>query len=518
MAAAVLVAVPVLTASATPTETRAEPAALIPKPVSQQALAGETFELDRWSQIGIDARHHETLPAYRIADQLARQLRRSTGFPLPVTHARRADISLSTDGPSSLGAEGYRLRASDDGVDLVAHTPEGLFRGVTTLRQLLPPKADAGSKQPGPWEIAGTSIADSPRYGHRGTMLDVSRHFFSVAEVKRYIDLASRYKLNKLHLHLSDDQGWRITIDSWPRLTTYGGSTEVGGTPGGWYTKRDFAEIVRYAADHYMTVIPEIDTPGHTNAALASYAELNCDGVAPPLYTGTAVGFSSLCTTKEITYQFLDDVFREVSQQAPGPLLHLGGDEAHVTPHEEYLRFVPRASALVNKHGKKVMGWQEIAETPLPSGSVAQYWGTDDERSRRLARMAAAQGAKVVLSPANRIYLDMKYDPSTPYGLSWAGFVNVQKSYSWNPSTLIPDLPESAVAGVEAPVWSETLDEIGKVEFMAFPRLAGVSELGWSPASALNWDDYRNRLGGQAPRWSVLGVNYFRAPEIPWRS
>ncbi len=458
----------------------------------------------------------ERLAAAKIADRFAAQLRRSTGYRLPVKPGT-GSIRLSTNGPASLGAEGYQLRADDTSVSITAATPEGLFRGVTTLRQLLPAKADATTRQNGPWRIAGTTIADSPRFGYRGAMLDVSRHFFSVAEVKRYIDLASLYKLNKLHLHLADDQGWRVQIDSWPRLTTYGGSLEVGGTPGGSYSKADFAEIIRYAADRYLTVVPEIDTPGHTNAALASYADLNCDGVAPPLYTGTDVGFSSLCVGKELTYDFLDDVFREVAEQSPGDVLHLGGDEAHSTPHSDYLTFVPKAAALVTKQHKRVMGWQEIAETPLPTGSIAQYWGTDDARSQELARMAAAQGAKVVLSPANRAYLDMKYDPSTPYGLSWAGYVNVQRSYSWNPSTLIANLPESAIAGVEAPLWTETLDDGDKLEFMAFPRLPGIAELGWSPASALGWDGYKDRLGAQGSRWDVLSVNFFRAPEITWR-
>jgi len=494
----------------------AAPAALIPKPASQQALAGEDYSLKPWSVVGVSASSKERRAAQKIADQLTTQLRRSTGYPLPVVPGV-GDIKLSTNGPSSLGAEGYRLRVDRKGVSVTAATPEGLYRGVTSLRQLLPGKAEAQTRQAGPWRLAGTAIADSPRFGYRGAMLDVSRHFFSVAEVKRYIDLISLYKLNKLHLHLADDQGWRIQVDSWPRLTTYGGSLEVGGTPGGSYSKAEFAEIIRYAAEHYLTVIPEIDTPGHTNAALASYAELNCDGVAPPLYTGTAVGFSSLCVGKDITYKFLDDVFREVAEQAPGDVLHLGGDEAHSTPHSDYLTFLPKAAALVTKQHKRVMGWQEIAETPLPAGSIAQYWGTDDARSQELARKAAAQGAKVVLSPANRAYLDMKYDASTPYGLDWAGLVSVEKSYSWNPSTLIPNLPESAIAGVEAPIWTETLDDLDKLEYMAFPRLPGVAELGWSQASALDWTTYKDRLGAQGSRWDALSVNFFRAPEINWR-
>ncbi|ADB32715.1 Beta-N-acetylhexosaminidase [Kribbella flavida DSM 17836] len=526
LAAAALLATPFTapsSASALPTVSQQAGApsapALIPKPATQHALPGQTFALQPWSVVGLESSAAESRAAKKIADGLTTQLRRSTGYRLPVLPALPGltDVKLSTNGPASLGAEGYRLRADRSVLSVVAATPEGLYRGVTTLRQLLPAKADAKTRQAGPWRISGTSIADSPRYSYRGAMLDVSRHFFSVAEVKRYIDLASLYKLNKLHLHLSDDQGWRIQVDSWPRLTTYGGSLEVGGTPGGSYSKAEYASLVQYAADHYMTVIPEIDTPGHTNAALASYAELNCDGVAPPLYTGTSVGFSSLCVGKDLTYDFLGDVFREVAEQNPGDVLHLGGDEAHSTPHSDYLTFVPKAAALVTQQGKRVMGWQEIAETPLPAGSIAQYWGTDDARSRELARKAAAQGAQVVLSPANRAYLDMKYDASTPYGLSWAGLVSVQKSYEWNPSTLIPNLPESAIAGVEAPIWTETLDDLDKLEYMAFPRLPGIAELGWSPASALDWTSYKDRLAGQGSRWDTLSVNFFRAPEIAWR-
>ncbi|MEV6416732.1 beta-N-acetylhexosaminidase [Kribbella sp. NPDC051718] len=502
------------TALATP---QADPApSLIPKPVSQTALTGQTFNLTSSSAINVATDAAESQAAGKVAEQFAARLRVSTGYPLAILPGA-ATIKLSTNGPASLGAEGYQLRADSTALSVTAATPEGLYRGLTTVRQLLPAKSEASTQQAGPWTVAGTTIDDSPRYAYRGTMLDVSRHFFSVAEVKRYIDLAALYKLNKLHLHLSDDQGWRIQVDSWPRLTTYGGSLEVGGTPGGFYSKADFAELVRYAGERYLQVIPEIDTPGHTNAALASYAQLNCNNVAPPLYTGTDVGFSSLCVAKPVTYTFLDDVFREVAQQTPGDIVHLGGDEAHSTPHSDYLTFVPKASALVTKQNKRVMGWQEIAETTLPANSIAQYWGTDDTRSRDLARKAAAQGAKVVLSPANRAYLDMKYNSSTPYGLSWAGYVSIQKSYSWNPSTLIPNLPATAVAGVEAPIWSETLDNLDKLEYMAFPRLPGIAELGWSPSSALDWTTYKTRLGAQGSRWDTLSINFYRAPEITWR-
>ncbi|RZT17004.1 hexosaminidase [Kribbella sp. VKM Ac-2569] len=483
---------------------------MIPQPTAQQALPDETFTLQSDATIGVpDSSAH-------IADRFAAQLRRSTGFALPIQEGT-GTITLSTSGAESLGAEGYELRADASRVTVIAATAEGLFRGVTTLRQLLPAKADADSEQEGPWEIAGTTISDSPRYGYRGVMLDVSRHFFTVDQVKHFIDLVSLYKINRLHLHLSDDQGWRIQVDSWPRLTEYGGSQQVGGGAGGYYTKAEYADLVQYAAEHYITVVPEIDTPGHTNAALASYPELNKGDQAPELYTETEVGFSSFAIDKDVTYEFLDDVFREVAEQTPGDLLHLGGDEAHSTPHSEYLDFVPKAAELVVKHGKRVMGWHEIADGSLPAGTVVQYWGTEDPKAQVLALKAVEQGATLVLSPANRAYLDMKYHEETPLGLAWAGLVSVEQSYSWNPATLVPNVPASAIDGVEAPLWTETLDDLDKVEFMTFPRLPGIAELGWSPESALDWTTYRERLAEQGPRWEVLGVNFYRAPEIDWR-
>ncbi|TDW76944.1 beta-N-acetylhexosaminidase [Kribbella pratensis] len=484
---------------------------MIPQPTAQQALADETFLLEADATIGLD-----DPSAQLITDRFAAQLRRSTGYALPVQDGT-GTITLSTSGPESLGDEGYELRADASGVTVIAATAEGLFRGVTTLRQLLPAKAEADTAQDGPWEIAGTTISDSPRYEYRGVMLDVTRHFFTVEQVKKFIDVVSQYKLNRLHLHLSDDQGWRIQVDSWPRLTEYGGSLQVGGGAGGYYTKAEYADLVQYAAEHYITVVPEIDTPGHTNAALASYAELNKGDQAPDLYTETEVGFSSFAIDKDVTYEFLDDVFREVAEQTPGELLHLGGDEAHSTPHSEYLDFVPKAAELVLKHGKRVMGWHEIADGPLPAGTVVQYWGTEDPKAQVLAQKAVEQGATLVLSPANRAYLDMKYDAETPLGLDWAGLVSVEQSYSWNPATLVPGVPASAIIGVEAPLWTETLDDLEKVEFMVFPRLPGIAELGWSQESALDWTAYRERLAEQGPRWEVLGVNFYRAPEMDWR-
>ncbi len=254
---------------------------------------------------------------------------------------------------------------------------------------------ESATHQPGPWTAAAVHITDYPRFSWRGTMLDVSRHFFPVDTVKKYLDLASLYKINVLHLHLADDQGWRIVINSWPNLALHGGSTEVGGGAGGYYTQQEYKDIVAYAAARYITVVPEIDSPGHVNAALSSYAELNCDGVAPPLYTGTDVGFSSLCVGKALTYKFLDDVVREIAAITPGAFYHLGGDEAHSTSHADYVTFVNKMQPILKAHGKRVIGWDEINAATLLPGSYAQHWdtGVGSEPGTEKARNAVAQGA-----------------------------------------------------------------------------------------------------------------------------
>ncbi|MET9235918.1 beta-N-acetylhexosaminidase [Streptomyces cellulosae] len=486
---------------------------VIPAPASVDP-GGRPYRITEKTRIRVDGSRE----ARRVGEYLAGVLRPSTGYPLPVSDRGAGGIRLRiADGP--YGSEGYRLRSGPSGITLTAAKPAGLFHGVQTLRQLLPADVEQRTRRPGPWLVAGGTVTDSPRFGWRGAMLDVSRHFFSVDEVKRYIDRISLYKINKLHLHLSDDQGWRIAIDSWPRLATYGGSTEVGGGPGGYYTKDDYREIVRYAASRYLEVVPEIDMPGHTNAALASYAGLNCDGVAPPLYTGTQVGFSSLCVGKEITYDFVEDVVREIAALTPGRYLHIGGDEAHSTPHEEYAAFMERVRPVVARYGKTVVGWHQLTGATPAKGALAQYWGLDGTSAGEKAQVAQAarNGTGLILSPADRAYMDMKYDANTPLGLSWAGYVEVRRSYDWNPGAYLEGVPESAVRGVEAPLWTETLDEVGELEFMAFPRLPGIAELGWSPAETHDWESYRSRLAAQGPRWEALGVNFYRSPQVAWQ-
>ncbi|MDG9714054.1 beta-N-acetylhexosaminidase [Streptomyces sp. DH10] len=487
---------------------------VIPAPASVDP-GGSPYRITRGTHLHVDGSRE----ARRVAEYLAAVLRPSTGYRLPITEHGPGGIRLRlAKGP--FGAEGYRLDSGRKGVTLTAAEPAGLFRGVQTLRQLLPAAVEKDTVQPGPWLVAGGTITDSPRYGWRGAMLDVSRHFFTVDQVKRYIDQLALYKINKLHLHLSDDQGWRIAVDSWPRLATYGGSTEVGGGPGGYYTKAQYKEIVRYAGSRYLEVVPEIDMPGHTNAALASYADLNCDGVAPPLYTGTEVGFSSLCVDKEITYDFVDDVIRELAALTPGEYLHIGGDEAHSTSHEDYVKFMDRVQPVVAKYGKTVVGWHQLTGATPAKGALAQYWGLDSTSAEEKAQVvkAAQSGTGLILSPADRAYLDMKYTKDTPLGLSWAGYVEVRRSYDWDPGAYLPGVPAGAVRGVEAPMWSETLETSGHIEYMAFPRLPGVAELGWSSAASHDWERYKVRLAAQAERWDVLGIEWYRSPQVPWGS
>jgi hexosaminidase len=499
--------------AAAPAPAAAAPASglgqVVPAPADVRPSAGQPFQVSTSTVVRVSD------GAGQVGRYLAGILRPSTGFRIPVVPARHggSGITLLLD-RSQPSAEGYRLDVNHSSVVIRARTPAGLFAGVQTLRQLLPARVESSRVQRGPWPVPAGRIVDAPRFAHRGAMLDVARHFFSVAEVKRYIDLIAQYKINRLHLHLADDQGWRIDIPGWPRLTSYGGSTEVGGGPGGFYTRSQYAQIVEYAAQRFITVIPEIDMPGHTNAALASYAELNCDGIAPPLYTGTEVGFSSLCVGKEITYTFLDDVLRELARITPGEYLHIGGDEAHATTDPDYLTFMGRVLPLVAKYGKKVSGWHEFVKATPPASAIPQFWGVWDDDPSMVA--AAARGNKILMSPANKIYLDMKYDKNTPLGLDWAGYIEVADAYGWDPGRYLRGVEEPSIRGVEAPLWSETLEDIRDIEFMAFPRLPAVAELGWSPAATHDWASFRHRLAQQGPRWTVQGVNFYRSPQIAW--
>jgi len=252
--------------------------------------------------------------------------------------------------------------------------------------------------------------------------------------------------------------------------------------------------------------------PGHTNAALASYPELACDGVAPELYTGTRIGFSSLCTTKDITYTFMEDVIAELAALTPGPYLHIGGDEAQSTNLVDYIYFFQRVQPIVEKFGKQVVGWEEIAQAKLLPGAIAQHWNLE----KGFAAQALVQGAKLIMSPADKAYLDMKYQASTSLGQDWGGYINLETGYSWDPTAQVDGLTEKNILGVEAPLWSETLNTMDDLEYMAFPRLLGIAEIGWTPQAKREWSEYKNRLAAHGPHLEILDVHFYQSPEVPW--
>ncbi|MDI1461519.1 beta-N-acetylhexosaminidase [Catellatospora sp. KI3] len=500
------------------TEALAAPVPLtsvVPAPVTATPTAGVTYTIGSATAIYTEP---GSAAATGIGDYLAGILRPSTGFPLPVAAAPSGSPSgialLLTGAPASVGAQGYQLDVTATAITVRANQPAGLFAGVQTLRQLLPPAVEAATVQTGPWQVGGAHVVDYPRFAYRGAMLDVARHFFAPAAVRRYLDQLALYKVNYLHLHLSDDQGWRIAISSWPNLAGYGGATAVGGDPGGYYTQADYTALVAYAASRYITIVPEIDMPGHTNAALASYAQLNCDGVAPARYTGTAVGFSSLCVPLELTYTFIDQVVGELAALTPGPYLHIGGDEASSTTAADYTTFIDRVQQIVAAHGKTVLGWHDVVHAGPQPSRIAQFWGTGT--SDAAVAGAAANGTKVIMSPASRTYLDMKYKSSTRLGQKWAGLIDVDKAYDWNPGAYLSGVGESSVLGVEAPLWTETIRTTADLDYMAFPRLPAIAELGWSPYSTHNLSAFKGRLGAQGPRWRVMGIGYYHSTQVTW--
>jgi hexosaminidase len=500
----VMILVPSSCTKSTPSDLTKE--SIIPKPVSLSAT-GDYFRLKDNSNIYV---YGESEDMKRTGEYLAGIIRELTGYTPEIKTASgdpwSGNIFLSLENlDEKFGEEGYELTVTKKLVKIIATKPAGIVRGIQTVRQILKVNDEKS------WQIATGSITDYPEYSFRGSMLDVSRHFFSVEDVKKYIDYLAFYKMNVLHLHLSDDQGWRIEIKSWPNLAQHGGSTQVGGAGGGFYTQEQYTDIVNYAGERYITIIPEIDMPGHTNAALASYAELNCDGKARELYTGTEVGFSTLCTGKDITYKFIDDVVKELAGLTPGPYIHIGGDESHATKIEDYIPFVNKVGDIVVRHGKQVIGWDEIANATLKPGSVAQHWASIPN-----AKKAMEQGAKLLMSPANKAYLDMQYDSTSLFGLHWAAYIEVDSAYMWDPADLVPGLEKNNIIGIEAPLWSETISNLDEIEYLLFPRLPGYAEIGWTPAPARNWDEYKLRLADHARHFKAMEINYYASKKVPW--
>ena len=492
--------------------------AVVPAPMSLARGSG-FFQLDSVTAVIIDAPGESAANvALPVAQQLVAQLRPATGYRLGFFQLRDGPVGGSfirlriDESRTSDGDEGYGLVVTPDSVHLVARTPTGLFRGVQTIRQLLPFGIEAENSviKMGEWRIPSVTITDRPRFAWRGTMLDVARHFFTVDEVKQHIDLLALYKINVLHLHLADDQGWRIEIKSRPQLVAQGSGMQVGGGPGGFYTQDDYSEIVRYARDRHITIVPEIDMPGHTNAMLISHPALSCGRQAPAPYTSIGVGFSALCPDSAGTWSLVDDIVREISALTPGPYFHIGGDEVEELKGEQYARFVERAQEIVHKHGKRMIGWEEIWQAKLAPTTLVQQWRSDS------ARNALRQGVKLIMSPGKKAYIDMKYDSTTELGLRWAGLIPLDTAYNWDPANYIVGVGESNIVGLEAPLWAETIRNITAAHYLAVPRIPAYAEIGWTPQSARRWDDFRERIAVHAPRWRLMGINYHRDPSVRW--
>ncbi|MCL6259438.1 beta-N-acetylhexosaminidase [Aquiflexum sp. TKW24L] len=500
---------------------------IIPKPFSVTddggsfALTGETKLIALGNSADIN-------PIISIFQTMVKP---STGFNLQIAESGESNVIVfELESASQKIAGEYGIEIDESSIKITASNGEGLFNGLQTLRQLLPASVEGSTLSKGKINIGTGQIQDKPEYAYRGFMLDVARHFFSVEDVKHVIDLISKYKINFLHLHLSDDQGWRIEIKSWPLLTEIGGKTEVGGGEGGFYTQEQYKDIVAYAQSKFITVVPEIDMPGHTNSALAAYGQLNpgitvpekgavpfdrtnlgVDGMATPLYTGIEVGFSTLATNKDITYQFVDDVIRELVDMTPGPYIHIGGDESHVTKIEDYIPFIEKAQAIVTKYGKKSLGWDEVAHAKLENGTVAQYWAKAEN-----AVLAINQGNQVLISPATKTYLDMQYDSTTQLGLHWAAYIELDDAYNWDPTEMDAAIKRENILGVESPLWSETITNREEIEFMMFPRLAAIAEVAWTKKELRNWESFSERLKKHTARWDAMGLNYYKSPRLVW--
>lgn len=496
-------------------ETNLELENIIPKPLSVIA-SNDAFILDQNTHIFTSTNIEEHVD---VAYFLAEKINEKIGLNLSVNSDEKKksknliyiNISNTSD---IIKREGYQLNISKDLIIINAYSAAGAFWGVQTLRQIIPAVSVDSSYEDKTFLVATGNIIDEPNFGFRGAMLDVARHFFDVDDVKKYIDVLAYYKMNILHLHLADDQGWRIEIKSWPNLTAIGSKTEVGGESGGFYTQEQYIDIVNYAAAHHITIIPEIDMPGHTHAASTSYPFLNgneettlllesstSERIAS-LYTGIEVGFSTFDTRKEEVYDFIDDVVREISAITPGPYFHMGGDESHVTSSEDYIYFVSRVDKIITKYDKTMIGWDEIVTADVNPNAIAQFWASEEN-----ATSAYKKGLKLILSPAKKAYLDMQYDSLSKFGLHWAAYIPVDSGYNWTPETYVKGLPREQILGIEAPLWSETISNTEELEYLTYPRLIGYAELGWSIESNRNWENYKVRLANQTPYLDMMNIN-----------
>ncbi|MCA5892937.1 beta-N-acetylhexosaminidase [Isoptericola sp. NEAU-Y5] len=438
-----------------------------------------------------------------------------------VVFALRIDEAAGPAGSDN--AERYTLRVAAGGIEALAPERVGLLHAVRTLRQLVPVSetgAETGDEPgdaagaPGPRTVPAVVVHDAPRYRWRGLSFDVVRHWFDRDDIRAVVDLVAAFKLRVLHLHLTDDQGWRIEIPSRPELEK-ASDNQVGGGTAGFLTVDDYRELQAYAAARFVTIVPEFDMPGHINAATHVYGALTKDGVATDAYDGIEVGFSRLWFDNPATEPFLRDVIGDLARMTDGEWVHVGGDEVHTMEYDEFARFVELAGRIVREHGKTPVFWQEGARGPVEPGTLLQYWEPKGEEFDRFVAAARA-GARFIMSPGNHAYLDMKYTPEHALGLAWAGHVELRDSYDWEPTEVISGLPAGAVEGVEGAVWTETLSTRDELFSMLLPRLGAVAEVAWTAPSGKDWESFRARVSAQAPAWRTRGWAFHQTPQVDW--
>jgi hexosaminidase len=477
------------------------------------------------------------------AELLAARLRPATGFALKIksgkTKISGGDIVLTTNAAdASLGPEGYELSVTTNGVVVRATTAAGIFYGTQSLLQLLPPEIFSAQRvSTVAWTVPCMEVSDSPRYGWRGFMLDVSRHFFMKDEVEKMLDLMAIYKLNTFHWHLVDDQGWRIEIKKYPKLTKVGAwrdsigfglasnsatAYDAQGRYGGFYTQRDIREVVDYAAARHITIVPEIEMPGHSSAALMAYPQFACSNanILMPAKGGVFTGV--YCAGNDATFEFLANILKEVAGLFPGKYIHIGGDEVNKSnwkhcpecqarihalglKDEKELQayFINRIEKVVNGQGKNLIGWSEIREGGLvPSAALMDWIGGGAE--------SAASGHDVVMTPTKYCYFDHYQSTNrAAEPVAIGGFLPLERVYLFEPmpENLAPEF-HTRVLGGQANLWTEYIPNLRKVEYMTFPRLEALSEADWSPKDERDWDDFKARAALNEKRLDALNVNY----------
>lgn len=517
---------------------------VIPKPVKMQAFDGDFVIRDN-TKILVESGNKEIK---RIGEYFADLFNKASGYNLKVEEytkqgmIKNAILLTTVDANEKLGDEGYELSVDPNSVVLRAPKTAGLFYGVQTIRQLPPVQIESHVEVRSDiaWFIPSVKIKDTPRYKWRGMHLDVCRHFMPKEFVKEYIDYLAMYKFNTFHWHLTEDQGWRIEIKKYPKLTEIGAWRKEtlighmrdeppkfdGKAHGGFYTEEDIKEIIEYAKSRYITVVPEIEMPGHAGAAIASYPELSCTGGPFEVMTKWGVNEDVYCAGNEKTFSFLEDVLSEVIELFPSEYIHIGGDECPKARWEECPKcqarikeenlkdedelqsyFIKRIEKFLISKGRKLIGWDEILEGGLASEATVMSW-----RGMVGGIEASKAGHDVVMAPYSHVYFDYYQGNPDLEPLAIGGYLPLKSVYSFEPT---PEelTPEEAkhILGAQANVWTEYIKTPERVEYMAFPRIAAISEVVWTPKELKDWDDFIIRMEKQFRRYKLLGINYAKS-------